>query len=100
MYTYTLIEYVCVCFRNTDSLAQMAVIPMKEFGDVLDAEPEVTAYTIVSMCTHVVCCYGQIINSCFLLSPEDDYFHISTGPKVISSFYLRPQQSCEHMCGV
>ncbi|XP_058240794.1 multiple PDZ domain protein isoform X3 [Hemibagrus wyckioides] len=29
-----------IYIRNTDSLAQMAVIPMKEFGDVLDTQPE------------------------------------------------------------
>ncbi|MCJ8749016.1 hypothetical protein PDJAM_G00171360 [Pangasius djambal] len=29
-----------IFIRNTDSLAQMAVIPMKELGDVLDAQPE------------------------------------------------------------
>ncbi|XP_060720245.1 multiple PDZ domain protein isoform X1 [Tachysurus vachellii] len=29
-----------IFIRNTDSLAQMAVIPMKEFEDVLDTQPE------------------------------------------------------------
>ncbi|GAA6099914.1 multiple PDZ domain protein isoform X10 [Tachysurus ichikawai] len=29
-----------IFIRNTDSHAQMAVIPMKEFGDVLDTQPE------------------------------------------------------------
>ncbi|KAK3507712.1 hypothetical protein QTP70_034817 [Hemibagrus guttatus] len=29
-----------IYIRNTDSLTQMAVIPLKEFGDVLDAQPE------------------------------------------------------------